>query len=96
MESEWIWSNIMDIYLDVGSNYFAVFGDLTIYSNDNYFECSISGMDNHFRVYMSRGLGSCSYEVFYNAGVSNVWHTRGSYIDRLKVIFRDYKLSKLV
>ena len=94
----WIWINIMDIYLDFGKNNHAKFNGLLIHSNDNYFDCHIEGMSNRFRIVRHNSyVGGSVYSFLTNTSThSNIFYTRNAYVEKLRFIFRDYRLEKLL
>lgn len=93
---EWLWNNIMPIYIDKGVDYRCKVDNLLIISNDNYFECIVDN-DFSFKISIEYSYFSDPKIYFEPYNTSEVWSTKiDFYIDRLKPIFREYKINDIL
>lgn len=94
---EFLWENISNIYLNKGSNYKCSFEDLYIESDDNYYYCEIYNPPLgdkilEFKIFIEHSLTSEVELYFEEYSDESLDH----YIEKLKPIFRDYKISEIV
>lgn len=89
---EWLWNNIMSIYIDKGVDYRCKVDNLLIISNDNYFECVVEN-DYTFKI-------SIEYSFFSEPKIYfepyNTYNDIDFFIKRLKPIFREYKINDIL
>jgi hypothetical protein len=110
VKEKWIWDNIMDIYLK-GSNNYKHKNTIEIISHDNYFICSLFNNDEVFRFKISikySPFGDTTYlfEIQNKmqkillpdeTNIDFVWTLNiDFYVEKLKPIFREYKLKELL
>lgn len=89
---EWLWNNIMSIYIDKGVDYRCKVDNLLIMSNDNYFECVVDN-DYNFKIsieYSYFGEPKIYFEPY------NTYNDIYFYISKLKPIFRNYKINEII
>lgn len=102
---KWLWDNIESIYIDKGIDYTT---ELTVYvprckvnnlliiSNDgyfdNYFECVVEN-DYNFKISIEYSFTNESRIYFEPYNISN---DIDFYIDKLKPIFREYKINYIL
>jgi hypothetical protein len=89
---QWLWDNIMSIYIDKGLDYRSKVDSLLIISNDNYFECVVES-DYNFKIsieYSFNGEPKIYFEPY------NTYNDIDFYIDKLKPIFREYKINDIL
>lgn len=92
---DWLWNNIMSIYLDKGVDFRCKVNGLLIISNDNYFECVIEN-DYNFKIsieYSFNGEPKIYFNPYNDGNQDNISEF---YIDKLKPIFRDYKIKQII
>lgn len=90
---KWIWDNVNLIYLNLGSNYFAEFKDITIMSSDNYFKCRIH-THYYYLVFTLEKEFSLINEPKYFLHTTN-FNELDDVIKVLKPIFRDFKIEMI-
>jgi len=76
---DWIWNNIMSIYIDKGVDYRCHVDNLLIISNDNYFECVVD--DYKFKISIEYSFTS---ETKIHFEPYNINNNIDFYIEKLK------------
>jgi len=96
VKEKWIWDNIMDIYLKMGKDY--THKDIIeITSYDNHFKCSLFDGGNIFRFKISIEYSFFSDTKYLFEIQNNITETNiDFYVEKLKPIFREYKLKELL
>lgn len=94
---EWLWNNIMSIYIDKGVDYRCKVDNLLIISNDNYFECLVEN-DYTFKISIEYSFFSEPKIYFksYNGDFKTNYEEIDFFIKRLKPIFREYKINDIL
>ena len=96
---DWLWDNINRIYVEKGENYECRIKDLSIISNDNYFDCIIENNYN-FRIsieYSFTGNYKIDFKPYNYGNVKYGDQLKiDFYISKLIPIFRDYKINDII
>jgi len=94
---DWLWDNIMSIYIDKGVDYICHIDNLLIISNDNYFECVVDN-DYNFKISIEYSFTSDTKIYFepYNIPDSDKNNNIDFYIEKLKPTFRNYKINEVI
>ena len=103
-KEKWIWDNIMSIYMNKGENYSVNTKSIFIKSHDNYFIVKFkeSNMIYEFRISIEHSffkdteyIHTCRSNV-----IDTVFYNQEQivdfYVNKLKPIFRDYKLEEII
>lgn len=89
---QWLWDNITSIYLEKGVDYRCKVDNLLIISNDNYFECVVDN-DYNFKISIEHSFTN-EPRIYFEA--YNTYNDIDFYIDKLKPIFREYKINDIL
>jgi hypothetical protein len=98
-KEKWIWDNIMSIYLNKGENYSVNTKSIFIKSHDNYFIVKFkeSDMRYEFKISIEHSFFKDTQYTFNSTVLfSNKEQEINCFIEKLKPIFRDYKLEELI
>jgi hypothetical protein len=91
VKEKWIWDNIMDIYLKMGKDY-THNDDIIIVSHDDYFRIYLNDQVHRFKISIQHSLFSETRYLFECENDLDI----DFYVERLKPIFREYKLKELL
>jgi hypothetical protein len=91
---DWLWDNIMSIYIDKGVDYKCHIDNLIIISNDNYFECVIDN-DYNFKISIEYSFTS-EPKIYFETYNYNINNNIDFYIEKLKPTFRNYKINEVI